>query len=155
MRNSGKLNTFLGIFAGVNECSFVQNSCLLWLDLAILWLKVVKNYGVAEICVFLGRILAFLWPQVAKKHGISEIPVFLGRIFGISLASSGKETWHFQNSCQMNFILWVSSLARVVNWKQSGKLHTLLLLERCESCGKVNLIWSIFVNFGVRHPHSV
>ena len=54
VRNSGKMNTFLGIFAGVNECSFVQNSHILQLDLAILWPKVVKNYGVAEIHVFLG-----------------------------------------------------------------------------------------------------
>ena len=115
------MNTFLGIFAGVNECSFVQNSCLSRLDLVILWLHVAKNYGVAEIRVFLGRIfgvslasgseetwrfqnsclfwvgfLAFLWPHVAKKHGVSEIHVFLGRT---------------------NFILWVSSLAGVVNWK--------------------------------------
>ena len=73
MRNSGKLNTFLGIFAGVNECSSVQNSCLSRLELAILWLKVAKNYGVAKI------------------------RVFLGRIFGISLAQGGKETWRFQN----------------------------------------------------------
>ena len=69
------MNTLLGIFAGVNECSFVQNLCLLWLDLVILWLNVAKNYG------------------------ISEIRVFLGRIFGISLASGSEETWHFQNSC--------------------------------------------------------
>ena len=75
MRNSGKMNTFLGIFAGVNECSFVQNSCLSRLDLVILWLNVAKNYGIAEI------------------------RVFLGRIFGISLASGSEETWHFQNSC--------------------------------------------------------
>ena len=54
---------------------FVQNSCLSRLDLVILWLKVVKNYGVAEI------------------------RVFLGRIFGISLASGSEETWGFQNSC--------------------------------------------------------
>ena len=53
VRNSGKMNTFLGIFAGVNEYSFVQNSCLSRLDLVILWLKVVKNYGVSEIRVFL------------------------------------------------------------------------------------------------------
>ena len=75
VQNSGKLNTFLGIFAGVNECNFVQNSCLSQLDLAILWLKVAKNYGVAKICVFLGRN------------------------FGISLASGSEETWHSQNSC--------------------------------------------------------
>ena len=71
MRNSGKLNTFLGIFAGVNECSLVQNSCLSQLVLAIPWLKVAKNFGVAEI------------------------RVFLGRIFGISLASGSEETWCF------------------------------------------------------------
>ena len=144
VQNSGKMNTFLGIFAGVNECSFVQNSCLSQLDLAILWLKVVKNYGVAkirvflgrifgvslaqvvkkhgvpEICVFLGRILAFLWCQVAKKHGVPKICVFLGRIFGISLASGSKETWCSRNSFlsgYSNFVLCVSSLARVVNWK--------------------------------------
>ena len=75
MQNSGKLNTSLGIFAGVNECSLVQNSCLLRLILAIPWLKVVKNFGIAEMCVFLGRI------------------------FGISLASGSEETWCFQNSC--------------------------------------------------------
>ena len=74
----------------------MQNSCLLWLDLVILWLKVVKNYGVAKI------------------------RVFLGRIFGISLASGSEETYCSQNSClsgYSNFILSVSSLARVVNWK--------------------------------------
>ena len=75
MRNSGKMNTFLGIFAGVNECSFVQKSCLSWLNLAILWPKVAKNYGAAKI------------------------RVFLGRIFGISLASGSEETWRFRNSC--------------------------------------------------------
>ena len=75
MRNSGKMNTFLGIFAGVNECSFVQNSYLSQLDLVILWLHIVKNYGVAKI------------------------RVFLGRIFGVSLASGSEETWRFQNSC--------------------------------------------------------
>ena len=96
VQNSGKMDTFLGIFAGVNECSFMQNLCLSRLDLAILWLKVAKNYGVAKI------------------------RVFLGRIFGISLASGSKETWRSQNSClsgYSNFVLWVSSLARVVNWK--------------------------------------
>ena len=75
MQNSGKLNTSLGIFTGVNECSLVQNSCLLRLILVIPWLKVAKNFGVAKI------------------H------VFLGRIFGIFLASGSEETWRFQNSC--------------------------------------------------------
>ena len=75
MQNSGKLNTFLGIFAGVNERSFVQNSCLSRLVLVIPWLEVAKNFGVAKI------------------------RVFLGRIFGVSLASGSEKTWHFQNSC--------------------------------------------------------
>ena len=93
VRNSGKMNTFLGIFAGINECSLVQNSCLSRLVLVILWLKVAKNYGVVKI---------------------------LGRIFGVSLAQGSEETWCFQNLClsgYSNFILWVSSLAGVVNWK--------------------------------------
>ena len=47
-----------------------QNSCLLWLDLVI------------------------LWPKVAKNHGVAKIHVFLGLIFGISLAQSAKELWH-------------------------------------------------------------
>ena len=49
-----------------------------------------------------------------------QIRVFLGRIFGISLASGSEETYCSQNSClsgYSNFILSVSSLARVVNWK--------------------------------------
>ena len=52
-----------------------QNSCLSRLDLAILWPKVTKNYGVPEICVFLGLI------------------------FGVSLAQSAEESWHSQNLC--------------------------------------------------------
>ena len=80
------LSLFFGIFAGVNECSSERNSCLSWLDLAILRPKVTKNYGVPKIHVFLGRILAFLWPKVWKNHGISKIRVFLGLIFGIFLA---------------------------------------------------------------------
>ena len=92
---------FVGIFAGVNECSF-RNSCLSWLDLAILWPKVAKNYGISKIRVFLGLIfgislaqgaeelwhsqnlclsgadiLTFLWPKVPKNHGVPEIRVFL------------------------------------------------------------------------------
>ena len=54
-----------------------QNLCLLWLDLAILWPKVAKNYGIAKICVFLGLILVFLWPKVPKNYGIPKIHVFL------------------------------------------------------------------------------
>ena len=52
-----------------------QNSCLSWLDLAI------------------------LWPKVAKNYGVPEIRVFLGLIFGVSLAQSAKELWRSQNSC--------------------------------------------------------
>ena len=76
-----------------------QNSCLSWLDLAILWPKVVKNYGVAEIRVFLGLILAFLWPKVLKNYGIPKIHVFLGLIFGVSLSQSAEELWRSRNSC--------------------------------------------------------
>ena len=81
-----------------------------------LWLKVAKKHGVSKIHAFLGR-LAFLWLKVAKKHGVSEICAFLGR-FGVSLAQGSEETWRVQNSCLpgcLNFILWVSFLARVVD----------------------------------------
>ena len=61
-----------------------QNSCLSWLDLVILWPKVMKNHGVSKIRVFLGLILAFLWLKVSKNHGVPKIRVFLGKIF-----------WHF------------------------------------------------------------
>ena len=93
------LSLFVGIFAGVNECSFVQNLCLSRLDLAILWSKVAKNYGIPEIRVFLGLVFGVLWPKVQKIHGVSEIRVFLGRIFGVSLAWSSKELWCFRNLC--------------------------------------------------------
>ena len=74
---SGKTNTFLIllVFLLGSMSAVSQNLCLLWLDLAILWPKVMKNYG------------------------IPEIHVFLGRIFGDSLAQSDKESWHSQNSC--------------------------------------------------------
>ena len=58
----------------------MQNSCLSRLDLAILWPKVAKNYGIPKIRVFLGRILVFLWLKVPKNYGVSKIRVFLGRI---------------------------------------------------------------------------
>ena len=69
VQNSGKMNTFLSILLGSMTAVFVQNLCLSRLDLVILWLKVVKNYGVAKIYVFLSRI------------------------FGISLASGSEELW--------------------------------------------------------------
>ena len=90
---------FVGIFAGVNECSSVQNSCLSLLDLVILWPKVAKNYGVAKIHVFLGLILAFLWPKVPKNYGVPKICVFLGLILAFSLAQSAEELWHSRNLC--------------------------------------------------------
>ena len=131
MRNSGKLNTFLGIFAGVNECSFVQNLCLSWLDLVILWLKVAKNFGVAKIRVFLG------W------------------IFGVSLASGSEETWRFQNSClsgsdEFHSVgeLSCQGCELEIEWQiaypsVTGKVQKLQQSE-------LNL-----VNSGVHRPHSV
>ena len=72
-----KTNTFLILLAFLlGPMSAVsQNSFLSWLDLAILQPKVAKNYGVAKICVFLGRI------------------------FGVSLAQGVEESWHSQNLC--------------------------------------------------------
>ena len=70
------LSFFDGIFAGVNGCNSVQNSCLR-LDLVILWPKVAKSYGISKIHVFLGLILAFLWSKVPKNYGVSKICVFL------------------------------------------------------------------------------
>ena len=74
---SGKTNTFLILLAFLlgSMSAVSQNLCLLWLDLAILWPKLMKNYGVPEICVFLGRV------------------------FGISVAQSDEESWRSQNSC--------------------------------------------------------
>ena len=122
---SGKTNTFLICwhFLPGSMSAVSQNSCLSWLDLVILWPKVVKNYG------------------------IPKIRVFLGGVFGIALAQSAEESWRSQNSClsgsvfwhfsgpkcqrimafpkfvsfciqkHSNFMLWVSFLAGVVNWK--------------------------------------
>ena len=100
-----------------------------------------------KIHVFHGWILVILWPKVVKNYGVAKIHVFLGRIFGISLAQGVEESWHSQNSClsgsdfwrfpglkcrrimaflkfmsfciqkHSDFILWVSFLAGVVNWK--------------------------------------
>ena len=113
---------FVGILLGSMSAVF-QNLCLSWLDLAI------------------------LWPKVAKNYGVPKIRVFLGMIFGISLAQSVEESWRSQNSCLsgsdfwcfsgprcqrimafpkfvsfciqkcLNFFLWVSFLAGVVNGK--------------------------------------
>ena len=52
-----------------------------------------------EIHVFSWLVLAILLLKVVKNFGFAKIRVFLGRIFGISLASGREETWRFQNSC--------------------------------------------------------
>ena len=64
-----KMNTFLILLAFLlgSMSAVFQNSCLLWLDFAI------------------------LWPKVLKNHGVAEIRVFLGLFFGVSLAQSAKE----------------------------------------------------------------
>ena len=82
-----KMNTFLILLAFLlgSMSAVFQNSCLSWLDLAILWPKVAKNYGVAKI------------------------RVFLGRIFGISLAQSVEESWCSQNSCLSGDDFWCFS----------------------------------------------
>ena len=90
---------FVGIFAGVNECSSVQNLCLSWLDLAILWPKVAKNYGVTKICVFFGADFGISLAQSAEELWRSQNLCLSGADFGISLAQSAEESWHSQNSC--------------------------------------------------------
>ena len=52
----------------------------------------------------------------------------------------------------LNFVVWVSFLVGVINWKYSAKFHSLLLLERCEIRGK-NI--HILGNFDVHHPRFV
>ena len=65
---SGKTNTFLILLAILlgSMSAVSQNSCLLWLDLAILWPKVMKNHGVPKIRVF-------LHPEMLKFHGVGEL----------------------------------------------------------------------------------
>ena len=78
--------------------------------LRILWSKVMNNYGVPKIHVFLGWILAILWCKVTNHYGVPKIRVFL----------------------HLNFMLWVSFLAGVINWNRCAEFRSLLLLERCE-----------------------
>ena len=71
------LSLFVGIFAGVNECIF-SKFVSFWVGfLRILWSEVMNNYGVPEICVFLGWILAILWSKVTNNYGVPKIRVFL------------------------------------------------------------------------------
>ena len=82
-----KTNTFLILLAFLlgSMSAVFQNLCLSGLDLAILWPKVAKNYGIPKICVFLGLI------------------------FGISLAQSAEESWRFQNLCLSGSDFWCFS----------------------------------------------
>ena len=57
-----------------------------------------NNYSVSKIRVFLGWILAILWPKVMNKYSVPEIHVFL-------------------HPEMLKFMLWVSFLVGVVNWK--------------------------------------
>ena len=59
-----------------------------------------------EICVFCGWILVILWPKVMKNYGVPKIRVFLGGIFGVSLAQSDKESWRSQNLCLSGSDFW-------------------------------------------------
>ena len=100
-----------------------QNLCLSWLDLAILWPKVAKNYGVPKIRVFLGGVFGISLAQSVEESWCSQ-----------NLCLSGSDFWCFSGpKCQRimafpkfvsfciqkcsNFMLWVSFLAGVVNWK--------------------------------------
>ena len=86
-----------------------QNSCISWLDLAI------------------------LWPKVAKNYGVPEIRVFLGLIFGISLAQSAEESWRSQNLC-----LSGSDFIPFCYWKGAkfvGKIYLFLgNFDLCHPC---------------------
>ena len=42
-----------------------------------------------------------------------------------------------------NCVLWVSFLAGVVTRNRCAEFHSLLLLERCEICGKIYIFWAI------------
>ena len=113
---------FLAFLLGSMSAVF-QNSCLLWLNLVILWPKVTKNYGVPEIRVFMGLNFGICLAQRAKESWRSQ-----------NLCLSGADFWRFSGpKCQrimafpkfvsfciqkcLNFVLWVSFLAGVVNWK--------------------------------------
>ena len=86
------------------------NPCLLLLDLAILWPKVTKNYGVPKICVF-------LW-----------------LIFGISLAQSAEESWRSQNSCLSGVDFWCFFWPKVPKNHGVPEIHVFLHPEMLEFC---------------------
>ena len=103
------------------------------LDLAILWLKVAKNYGISKICVFLGRI------------------------FGVSLASGSEETWRFQN---LSF--WVDefhSVGELSCWGCELEIECQIaypsVTGKVQNLQEKNEYFGQFcVNFGVCHLHS-
>ena len=76
-----------------------QNSCLSRLDLAILWPKVAKNYGVPKIRVFLGLIFGISLAQSVEESWRCQNSCLSEVDFGISLAQSAEESCHSQNSC--------------------------------------------------------
>ena len=72
--------------------------------------------------------------------------------FEDSLVQSQEELWCSQNlhlSACLNFILWVSFLAGVLNWNRCAEFHSLLLLERCEIHIKRNKNLCTLGNFDV------
>ena len=114
---------FVGIFAGVNECSFPkfmsfvvgfgnslaqgneelwrsQNLCLSGADF---WhfsgSTCQRIMAFPKFMSFWDCFFAFLWPKVPKNHGVPKICVFLGLFFGVSLAQSAEESWCSRNSC--------------------------------------------------------
>ena len=125
------MNTFLGIFAGVNERSFVQNSCILQLDLKILWSKVAKNYGIAKIRVFLGlSFWRFSGPRWQRNMAFLKFVSFCMLEFH-SVGELPCQGCELEIECQ---IVYPSVTGKVRNlWK--SKL--------------------ILVNFGVHRPHIV
>ena len=92
--------------------------------------------------------LAFLWSQVAKNFGVAEIHVFLGRIFGVTLASGSEETWHFQNSC-LSGLDEFHSVGELSCW--GCELEIEWQIAYPSVTGKVQKLWQSelnLVNFG-------
>ena len=70
-----------------------------------------------EICVFLVDFWHFAGSRWQRNMALLKfVPSWAG--FGVSLVQGSEETWRVQNWCLpgcLNFILWVSFLARVVD----------------------------------------
>ena len=117
------LSLFVGFFCWGQWVQFLKIHVFWGWILAILWPKVMKNYGIPEIRVFLGRILVILWPKVTNNYGVPEIHVFLGQILAFlwpkvtnNYGVPEIRVFLHPTKCS-NFMLWVSFLAGVVNWK--------------------------------------